>query len=128
MIKTRGLKTIALSALLLWGCDGDNSNDPMKHKKYIIINTSVTKGVCESQTFRNTLTAIGFKDFITRETDTSTTCQTYWKQDDGKECIINYVGIGNYNCVIGFNILDTGLYPKQTEASELYDVIELLHW
>jgi len=122
LIQNIGLVTLAASALLLSGCGGDT--DPMKQKKYIIIETSVAEGICESAALASGLTDIGLQNFITRETDSSTSCASYGKENNGKECVMTYVGGGAKNCVIGFDGV-TG-YNRQTAPAELYDTMEAI--
>ena len=122
LIQNIGLVTLAASALLLSGCGGDS--DPMKAKKYIIIETSVPEGICESAALASGLTDIGLQNFITRETDGSTTCATYGKANDGQECAMTYVGGGTKNCVIGFD--GVAGYSRQTTPAELYDTMEAI--
>jgi hypothetical protein len=129
MMKTLGLTTIALSTLLLSGCGGGGgSSDPMNNKKYIIIETSVPSGVCESDVLAQELTKVGLRNFITRETDSSTSCATYGKSNDNKECAMDYIGEGTKNCVIGFDKIPAGYtgLVKRTTPIELYDTTELI--
>jgi len=128
MIKTLGLTTIALGTLLLSGCGGGGSSDPMKDKHYIIIETSVPAGICESNQLAQELAKTGLRNFITRETDSSTSCATYGKSNDNKECAMDYIGEGTKNCVIGFDDIPAGYnsLSKRTTSIELYETRELI--
>ena len=127
MVKNLSLATLATSIVLLTGCAGGNS-DPMNDKKYIAIITDVPTGICESNDFKNALTYAGLKDFITKETDNTTSCATYGKVNDGIECTVEFAGEGNLNCVIGFNEEPQGYngYARQTTPVELYNTMELI--
>ena len=121
---------ITLSALLLSGCGGGGgkNTDPMNDKNYIIVEHNVESGICESADFASALTYFGVKDFITRETDTTTSCATYGKVNDAQNCLEEFVGGGSVNCVIGFNELPEGEngLARRTTPSELYDTSELI--
>ena len=129
-MKNLGLATIiATSIVLLAGCGGSSGDsDPMNEKNYIIVVTSVPSGICESTAFTNELNNLGLRDFITRETDNTTSCVTYGKVNDGLECAMEFNGRGNVNCVVGFNDIPQGYggYRRQTAPVELYNTIELV--
>ena len=129
-MKNLGLVTIATSIVLLTGCGGSGggSSDPMNNKNYIAIATSVPSGICESTEFANELTNLGLRDFITRETDGSTSCTTYGKVQDDEECTVGYVGGGTQNCVVGFNEIPAGYtgLAKQVSPVKLYNTMELI--
>jgi hypothetical protein len=121
-MKTLGLTTVVLSALLLTGCGGGGSKgDPIKKKNYVVIWTEVQVGRCESQDFRNILIQAGASnDVIVKETAMNTSCATYGKQNNGNECYMAYVGGGDRNCVAGFNG-----YTGSNKQTKLIGEIEL---
>jgi len=131
-MKKLGLTTIALSTLLISACGGGGGgkkSDPMNEKNYIIIETFVPAGICESNEFAQELRDGGLRNFITRETDSSTSCATYGKRNDNIECDMNYIGGGTKNCVTGFNEIPAGYnqnHLKPTTSTELNDIIELI--
>ena len=128
-MKNLGLATLAVSIALLTGCGGGGGDsDPMKDKNYILIYTNIPTGICESDILASELSSDGLRNFITRETDTTTSCATYGKANDGVECASGFIGGGNTNCVIGFNEIPPGYngLAKQTEPVKLYDTMELI--
>ena len=130
MIKKLALTGITLTALLLTGCGGGGggSTDPMKEKNYIIILNDVTSGICESEAFTQELSAGGFTDFLTRETDNSTNCGTYDKTNNDVECTTQYIGGSDKNCVVGFNDIPAGYsgLARQTGPVQLFDTVDLV--
>ena len=129
MINKIALTGIALSALLLNGCGGGGgSSDPMNDKNYVAIFSNVIAGVCESNEFATALSDDGLRDFITRETDNTTSCETYAKVNDGAECAVEFIGGGNLNCVVGFNEIPQGYrgLTRQTAPVKLYNTMELI--
>ena len=126
-MKNLGLATIATSIVLLTGCGG-GSSDPMNDKRYVTIFTNLPAGICESDILSSELSSDGLRNFITRETDTTTSCATYGKANDGVECATGYIGGGNVNCVIGFNEIPQGYrgLTRQTAPVKLYDTMELI--
>lgn len=131
MIKKIGLATTIASALVLSGCGGGSGNtDPMNDKNYVAIYTNVPAGVCESTIFINALTDIGLRDFITRETDGSTSCATYGKVQNDVECAVEYLGGGTQNCIVGFNEIPAGYnsngLARQVSPVKLFDTMELI--
>ena len=125
-----GLTTIAISALLLSGCGGSGggNSDPMNDKNYVAIYQDLEAGRCESAEVAAGLTDLGLRDYITRETDNTTSCATYGKVDDGIECAVEYIGTGTRNCVVGFNEIPPGYrgLTRQTTPVKLYDTMELI--
>lgn len=129
MIKKLALTGVALSALLLSGCGGGGgSSDPMNDKNYIGIFNDTPAGVCESAEFSQILIELGLSNFITRETDASTTCATYGKTNNDVECTTDYIGGGTANCVIGFDNIPAGYngLARQTGPVKLFDTMELM--
>ena len=125
MIKILGLTSIVLSSLILSGCGGGDSKNPLNDKNYIIVYTELPAGVCESTDLRTDLSAAGLENFITEETDNTTSCETYGKRNDDTECAMSYVGGGSKNCVIGFDTIPAG-FAKQTTEIKLFDTVEIL--
>jgi len=130
MINKIALTGITLSALLLSACGGGGggTTDPMNDKNYIGIFTHVPAGICESNEFSTALSDIGLRNFLTRETDNTTTCATYGKANDDVECAIEYIGGGNLNCVVGFNEIPPGYrgLTRQTSPEKLDNTMELI--
>jgi hypothetical protein len=129
MIKKLSLTTLTLGVLLLSGCGGSSdSTDPMNDKNYIVIISDVAPAICESDEFQLALSDIGLRNFLTRETDNTTSCDTYGKNNNGDECAIDFSGTGDKNCVVGFNEIPPGYrgLTKQTTPLELYNAVELI--
>ena len=128
-MKNLGLVTIATSVVLLTGCGGGGgSSDPLNDKNYVAILTNVPAGVCESTILANELSNVGLRDFITRETDNTTSCATYGKANDNIECAVEFIGGGTLNCVVGFNEIPQGYrgLTRQTAPVKLYNTMELI--
>jgi len=98
-------KVAALCTLLMIGINGcgDDSDESMSDKNYIVILKSVPSGVCESKLYRDTLKSYGFKGLKTEETSADTSCDTYGKINDGQYCAEADYDAGDVNCVVGFN-------------------------
>lgn len=122
------LTTIALTALLLSACGGGSSDggtsNPINDKKFVIILTEVQLGICESDAYRAALSSEGFQDFITEETENTTSCETYGKTNDGETCGMELLGEGNKNCVIGFESFRD--LSRRTAPLNLHDRAEIL--
>jgi hypothetical protein len=130
MIRKLSLTTLTLGALLLSGCGGGGggSTDPMNDKNYIVIISNVAPGVCESEELQLALSETGLRDFLTRETDNTSSCATYGKNNDGEQCTIDLSGTGDRNCVVGFNEIPPGYrgLTRQTTPEKLYNTMELI--
>jgi len=128
MIKSLALTGVALAALLLSGCGGGGSSDPMNDKNYVIIISNVQPGICESDILRNELTNEGIGGLLTKETDNTTTCETYGKVNDGNICAVEYIGDGTVNCVIGFDSVPNDFegLARQVNPVSLDNSVELV--
>ena len=128
-MKKLGLATVALSVLLLSGCGGSKKKDPMNDKKYVIILTNISSGICESAEYRNRL-SLRMGGLLTKETANNTSCGTYGKKNDGNECGQEDAPVnvrGNKNCVVGFDTLDgQGKQTKSVGNNELFNIAEIV--
>lgn len=102
------MKTIlALFATLIVtiGC-GSDSSESIEDKENVVILQNIPAGVCESPEYSIALEAIGFSDYITKETSKDVTCEDYGKSTQDENCaIIPYYSTATdtVNCVIGYN-------------------------
>ena len=94
-----------LVLIMLTAC-GSNSSDSLEDKQNIVILQNIPAGVCESPEYSVALEAIGFNDYITKETSEDVSCEDYGKStQDGNCAIIPYYSTlkDTVNCVIGYN-------------------------
>lgn len=121
-MKTLGLTSIVLGALLLSACGGSGSNDGISNKNSVVIYEDLPGGVCESTAMRDALAVAGFQDFNVKETGRSTTCKTYGKTE-GVNCFLYlWPERGNFNCVVGVNSARQG---KVVSESDVYEALEI---
>ena len=95
-----------LGALMIVTACGSNSIDSIEDKQNIVILKNIPAGVCESPEYSVALEAIGFNDYITKETSEDITCEDYGKStQDGNCAILPYYSTlkDTVNCVIGYN-------------------------
>ena len=133
MMKKLGLTSIIASALLFTGCGGggggsDEPVNPLVEKNYIVILTEVQAGICESTEFRTELSRLGFENFITEETDNTSSCATYGKENNDIECTMELVGGGDRNCAVGFDEFPPGIdrLATQFEQGEFLEIAEVV--
>ena len=95
-----------LGALMIVTACVSNSIDSIEDKQNIVILKNIPAGVCESPEYSVALEAIGFNDYITKETSEDITCEDYGKSiQDGNCAILPYYSTlkDTVNCVIGYN-------------------------
>lgn len=123
-MKNTILTSVALGgALLLSACGSSSKEDRISEKAGILIYQNAAPGVCNSDDFRVIVYNAGYRDFITQETNSNTTCATYGKRNDGTSCGESYLGSGNVNCVIGFN---NYVGVTSTDNVSMYENFEIL--
>ena len=97
---------ILITALISITACGSNSNETLEDKENIVILQNIPAGVCESTEYSVALEAVGFSDYITKETSKDVTCEDYGKSvQDGNCAIMPYYSTvkDTVNCVIGYN-------------------------
>jgi len=123
MMKTLGLTTIVLSALLLTGCGGgkggdkkDSTTNQMKEKHGIIIFHNFPSDKCKDQNIINDFaTEAVAKDVITSVESNDINCQYYGRENNINEtayykvCAEIDTGLNlPHSCVYGFNDASNG--------------------
>jgi hypothetical protein len=122
MKKVFVITLLSLSSIIFTACGGnDGFVDVMKNKNYIVVYKNVIAGVCETDSFKQSFEKdTGAFGVITLETDNSTNCATYGKQNNGNECYEYYVGSGDKNCVVGFDGVKTSKKVDGSTDDSLY--------
>ena len=131
------LKIVTLSILstflLLQGCGSDSgsSKNSIESKKYIVILKQVPNSICESSLYRDELKKQGLEGVVTKETESSTSCSTYGRENDGESCAEEYLSYDssyNKNCVIGVDNInpDSISFRLTNENGSLFNIAEQL--
>lgn len=101
----KSILALVVTLISITACN-TNSSDSLEDKQNIIILQNIPAGVCESPEYSVALEAIGFNDYITKETNENVTCEDYGKSTQDKNCaILPYYSTleDTVNCVIGYN-------------------------
>ena len=121
-MKNLTLVSVALSALFLSACGSSKSETAIADKAGVLIYEGAARGACTSDNFKNALYNQGYRDFITKETSTNTTCRTYSKST--QTCRQIPVNVDNVNCVVGFNNYVGTNIENNTAFYETQELIE----
>jgi len=134
MIKTLGLTTIVLSALLLSGCGGSkkNTTENIKEKDVILIFHDVYNGNCQKKEdeLKNRLEGmqkegLRAKDVTVDTVTQNVNCTTYGRSNDGLTCTEETLGQGTETCVITYNI-SQNKNLKQMGNENVSDLAEII--
>ena len=101
----KSILVLAVTLITITACSS-NSSDILEDKQNIVILKNIPAGVCESPEYSVALEAIGFNDYITKETSEDVSCEDYGKStEDGNCAILPYYSTvsDTVNCVIGYN-------------------------
>jgi len=125
--------SIISTILLLQGCGGDSDSvaNSIESKKYIVILKQVPSGICESSLYRDELKKQGLEGVVTKETDSSTSCSTYGRENDEETCAEQYLSYDSSydkNCVIGVDNInpDSISYRMTNEYGALSNIADQL--